>query len=144
MNDKLAKSLRHAAKYRNQSATPGVIPFPGVARMYSHPVYTTRQTKKSSYVKLPMMEGVTKVFTTLRRLALDGRGKPILEMADKPDPKTGVIMPKTELVAVPKPARLDSQCPKGLYRALKKFAKQNMLLGLGTAIHVAYQKEVTA
>lgn len=143
MNDKLAKSLRHAAGYRQQSATPGVIPFPGVARLYSHPVYTTRSTKKSSYVKLPGMEKTTKVFTTLTRFVLDGRGKPIMEMNPKPDPKTGMFLPKTELVPVAKPVRLDPQCPKGLYRALKKFAKQNTLLGLGTAIHAAYQKEAT-
>jgi len=142
MNEKAAKMLRHAAGYRNQTATPGVIPFPGVARMYSHPVYTTRLTKKSSYVKLPLMEKTTKVFTTLKRFVLDGRGKPIIEMNSQPDPKTGIRMPKTELVAVVKPVRLDPKCPKGLYRALKKFAKRNTLLGVGTAIHAAYQKEV--
>src|SRR5258706_16482680 len=114
MNDKLAKSLRHAAGYRNQTATPGVIPFPGVARMYSHPVYSMRETKKSSYVKLPLTEATTKHFTTLRRFVLDDRGQPIMEMNSRPDPTTGIVMPKTELVAVPKPGRLDPQCPKGL------------------------------
>lgn len=143
MNDKIAKALRGAAKYRNQTATPGVIPFPGVARMYSHPVYATRQTKKSSYIKLPLLEKTTKVFTTLTRFVLDGHGKPIMEMNSQPDPKTGICLPKTELVAVPKPVRLDPQCPKGLYRALKKFARKHTLMTLGTAIHAAYQKETT-
>lgn len=143
MNDKLAKACRAAAGYRHQSATPGVIPFPGVARLYSHPVYTTREVVKSSYVRLPGLEKTTKVFTTLTRMVLDSRGKPIMEMETKPDPKTGMIMPKTQLVPVAKPVRLDPQCPKGLYRALKKLARRHTLLTLGAAIHAAYQKEAT-
>lgn len=146
MNDKLAKALRKAAGYRNQSATPGVCPFPGIARMYTHPVYSTRSTKKSSYIRLPMGEKFTKVFTTVTRLVLDSRGKPVIEMGAQPDPKTGAIVPKTNLVPVVKPARLEQQSPKGMYRALKRLARKKMLAGLGAWILQSHQlqKEVQA
>lgn len=137
MNDKLAKMLRGHAQYRNQSKTPAAMPFPGVARLYTHPVYQTREVVKSAYAILPLLAKPTKVFTTVRRFVLDQRGRPIPEMTDE---KT----PKTELVPVSKPARLDPASAKGKYRALKRLARKRLLMGLGAAIAAAYQpKEIT-
>lgn len=142
MNDKLAKMLRHHAQYRNQSATPATMPFPGVARMYSVPVYQTRERVKPSYAILPLLAKPIKVFTTLRRMILDHKGRPIPEM--DVNPTTGAKTPRTELVPVSKPARLDPTSAKGKYRALKRLARKQLLQGLGAAILAAYQpKEVT-
>jgi hypothetical protein len=143
MNAKLAKSLRATAGYRNMSATPATMPFPGVARIYTHPVYQTRLTKKSSYAKLPMNETVTKVFTTLRRLKHNHLEKPVLEVVT--DPKTGLPTTKTALVPVSKPARLNAAEPKGVYRGLKRLARKGLIMELGRQITAAYlPKEVTA
>jgi hypothetical protein len=143
VNAKLAKSLRATAGYRNQSATPGTMPFPGVARLYTHPVYMTHQTRKSSFAKLPMIEKVTKVFTTLTRLKHNHVEKPILEVVT--DPKTGLTTPKTTLVPVSKPARLNAAEPKGVYRGLKRLARKGLIMELGRQITAAYlPKEATA
>lgn len=39
MNEKTAKLLRKVAGYRNQTATPGVMDFPGIARVVKAPVF---------------------------------------------------------------------------------------------------------
>lgn len=137
MNSKTAKMLRGRAGYRNSSATPSTMPFPGVARLYTHPVYKTHKTKKSGYIKLPMSERVTKVFTTLERLVHDHKQKPILDM--QTDPKTGESKVKTTLVPVSKPARLNAAEPKGVYRGLKRLARKGLLMELGRQITAAYQ-----
>lgn len=111
MNDKLAKALRKVAEYRQQTATPGIIPFPGIARMYQHPIY----------------------------LRYDGR-IPILQMETvEVDGKT-ITRPKTQLVPVVKPVRLDPQCAKGKYRALKRLVRRGTLLQAGTAARTFLHK----
>lgn len=147
MNDKLAKALRGAAQYRNQSATPGTMPFPGVARLYRHPVYETRQALRTEYVR----EGGRYVKRTYKvtRLMLDRLGKPVLAPlvidTDVKSETFGQHVPQTALVPVTKPARLDPQQPKGVYRALKKLGVKKLLANIGQAIIAAQQpKEVTA
>jgi len=160
MNAKLAKMLRGAAQYRNQSATPGVMPFPGVARLYQHPVFETRDVVKSSYVRLPLMDKTTKVFTTVRRLVLDNKGRPkqVMETQaigtvptfDERGVRNGtnlapITKAKTDLVPVSKPARLDSQCPKGVYRGLKRLARRHLLTPLGMSFaNISQLKGATA
>lgn len=39
MNAKKCKELRHATQYRNQTATPGIMDFPGVARGVKVPIF---------------------------------------------------------------------------------------------------------
>lgn len=142
MNQGLAKTLRAAAGYRQQSATPGVLPFPGVEkRMYKHPVYSTRITTKTTYHRLPMMDSVTKVYTRVKRMVVDRWGKPVLEMETLPD---GSMRVKEQLVPVTKPARLDPTCAKGKYRALKRLARKGLLIGAGTAALAQLNKEVTS
>jgi hypothetical protein len=160
MNAKLAKMLRGGAQYRNQSATPGGMPFPGVARLYQHPVFETRYVIKSSYVHLPLMDKPTKVFTTVRRLVLDNKGRPkqVMETQaigtvptfDAHGVRNGtnlkpIVKAKTELIPVSKPARLDSQCPKGIYRSLKRLARRRLLKPLGVSLlNVSLLKGATA
>lgn len=155
MNDKKAKMLRAAAKY-DPSAPQPKMPFPGVARAYKHPVYATRLTTKTSYVRLPMDSKTTKVRTQVRRMVTDNREKPVLEMethqpgtlptAFGPDGKPTafnkhvVVRPKEQLVPVSKPGRHAPRSPKGVYRGLKRLAKKGLLTGLGTAIVNAYQQ----
>lgn len=136
MNSKTCKRLRAAAGYRNATATPSTMPFPGVARMYSHPVYLTHYTRKSSYVRLPLSEKTTKVFTTLERLAHDDRERPVVKM--DLDPKTGLSKPKAALVPVSMPARLNAAEPKGVYRGLKRLARKGLIMELGRQITAAY------
>jgi hypothetical protein len=115
MNAKKAKLLRKAAGYKNQSITPGVMDFPGVARAIHVPVFDTHEVTKTSYVRLPLDAGLTKVHTKARRLTLGRDGKPIMVLnADG--------TPKTQLEALSKPGRLRSAEPKGVYRAVKKLA----------------------
>ena len=141
MNQGLAKTLRAAAQYRNQSATPGILPFPGVARMYKHPVYATRVTTKTCYHRLPMMDKVTKVFTRVKHMVVDRWGKGVLEMETLPD---GVTRVKEQLVPVTKPARLDPQCAKAKYRALKRLARKGLLLSTAAALIAQQGKEVAS
>jgi hypothetical protein len=163
MNQRLSKDLRVAAEYRNQSATPGVMPFPGVARVYKHPVYATRITTKTTYQRLPLADKTSKVFTRVRHMVVDRYGKSVLEMEtlapgtvpvsfsdDGKNTPTAfnehtLTRVKEQLVPVTKPARLDPQCAKGKYRALKRLARKGLLPTLGAAIIAAQQgKEVQA
>jgi hypothetical protein len=159
VNAKLAKMLRGPAQYRNQSATPGVTPFPGIMRMYRHPVYSTRITTKTSFIRLPMEDKVTKVFTRVRHMVVDRWGKPIVEMVThspgtlpvafgddgKPTEfnKHVVVQPKEQVVPVVKPVRLDPTCAKAKYRALKRLGRKGLLIQTGAAI-IDSLKEVPA
>jgi hypothetical protein len=113
MNAKKAKLLRKAASYKNQSATPGVMDFPGVSKAVHMPVFDTHEAVKTSYVRLPLDLEFTKVFTKVRRLTTDRHGKPVLVLnADG--------TPKTQLEVLSKPGVLRADEPKGVYRAMKK------------------------
>lgn len=118
MNAKKAKFLRKAAKYKNQSATPGVMDFPGVARMVKVPVFSKHTAIKTSYLRLPLDTKCTKVFTKVTKLDVDHRGKPVAMLTT--DPKTGMIVPEYELAANSKPGKLRADEPKGIYRGLKR------------------------
>lgn len=147
MNAKLAKALRGAARYRNQSATPGTMAFPGIARLYKHPVYETRQTTRTEYVHAGRGRYVKREYT-VTRIAVNNHGSPILApLAIDWDPKSptyGQYAPQTALVPATKPARLDPRQPKGVYRALKKLSAKNVLAALGQSIVASRQpKEVT-
>jgi hypothetical protein len=128
--------------------------------MYRHPVYATREVEKTCYVYLPMMKDPTKVTTKVRRMVTDTKGKPVVEMErflagtlpvefdaeGKPVRYNTeeVVRPKEQLVPVPKPARLDPKCPKGVYRALKRLARKGLLMNVGAAIEAHNRKEVRA
>jgi hypothetical protein len=147
MNLKLATQLRAAAQYRNQSATPGVTPFPGIHGMVRHPVYASRVTTKTTYER--KSHGWTKVLRRERHPVVDRWGKGVLEMQSHPvgtlptafedgQPvafnQHVVMRPKEHLVPVTKPVRLDPTCAKGKYRALKRLARKGLLLKTGAAI----------
>lgn len=104
MNSKTAKMLRRAAGYKNQTATPGVMDFPGVARMVKVPVFARHMTEKRGL-----------------RLDHDYRGKPIQEL--EINPETGLLGPKYEMIALSRPGTLRPKEPKGVYRALKRVAR---------------------
>ena len=149
-----SKMLRGVSGYRNQSATPGLIPFPGVARFYSHPVVSRRPAIRTSYVRLPMDDKVTKVRTRVMSMVLGARNLPVFEMELRPvfeptldangrqvydakgQPATHPVLQdgqpvmrmqvKEAPVPVTKPARLDPRCPKGVYRSLKRLARRGV------------------
>ena len=126
MNGKRAKMLRKAAGYRNQTATPGVMDFPGIARAVKVPVFATHEATKTSYEKLPMDTHWTKVYTKVRRLDHGPDGKPVLVLdADG--------TPKYQLEALSKPGVLRPTESKGVYRQLKKFAIRHRLFKAGQA-----------
>jgi len=130
VNAKTAKELRKAAGYVNQSSTPGTMPFPGIARMYSHPVYQTRDSFHTTYEKRGGRW--VRVYHKRKAMAVIGRvGQqeivlPALE--EKVYPKNGATYygPVTELVPVSKPARLKN-CAKAVYRDLKRMLRQGIL-----------------
>ena len=129
MNAKKAKLLRKAAGYKNQSKTPGVMDFPGISKMVHMPVFDTHETVKTSYTKLPLGSGFTKVFTAVRRLTHGSKNKP-----------TPVLntdgTPKTQLEALSKPGVLRATEPKGVYRTMKKLATRHGIVGLIAAAGV--------
>lgn len=130
LNAKVCKEIRKAVGYVNQSQTPGVMPFPGVARMYSHPVYTKRESVSTTYEKKDGQ--MVRVFH--KRVAMNVVGRkgrePFIPMLMETitDEKTGKTshQPKLELVPVTKPARL-VDCIKASYRDLKRMARAGML-----------------
>lgn len=163
------KSLRKAAGYKNEGRTPNPkMSFPGIARMYTHPVVSRREAVRTTYVKLPLDLKPTKVRTKVRSLVVDRWGKGITEVEQKTrmravlnadgtpklkpngqpemEPvlrKDGTLVTyygiKEQLVPVTRPARLDPKSPKGIYRALKKLARQGVLVQMGTAALTAEQ-----
>lgn len=132
MNAKKAKMLRHAAEYRNQSATPGVMDFPGIARMIKVPMFDTHPAVKTSYIKLPMDDHFTKVHTEVQRLTHGKDGKPIMLM-ELPTAPLYKLEPKYQIVALSKPGKLRTTEPKGLYRQLKKLASKHGMFKPGQA-----------
>ncbi len=138
MNGKKAKALRQAAGYRNQTATPGIMDFPGVARFVKHPRFEMHEAVKTCYIQLPGGAGHTKVETTVRKLTLGAGRQPIMAMEANPnygkpiDGTPGLIdnerfTPAFDLVPNSKPGRLRATEPKGIYRALKKLARRGLL-----------------
>lgn len=138
MNGKKAKHLRRAAGYRNQTATPGVMDFPGVARFVKHPKFEMHMAIKTSYEFLPGDDKPTKVSTPVQRLTLGRNRQPIPLIEENPE--YGKIIHGTEglidaeqfrhafdLVPNSKPGRLRTNEPKGIYRTLKKLAKRGLL-----------------
>lgn len=147
MNSKTAKALRGAAQYKNQSKTPGTMPFPGIARLVRHPVYETRQADRSHYERRGNLW--VKRWVTVTRLAHGANERPILApLVMDQDPKSptfGSYVPPFSLVPVTKPGRLNPTEPKGVYRALKKLGVKDLLTSVGEAILKAQStKEVTA
>jgi hypothetical protein len=137
MNGKQAKALRRAAGYRNQTQTPGIMDFPGVARFVKHPKFETHTAIKTCYVTLPGDGKPTKVETEVQRLTLR-HGKPIPVIEANPDygkpiPGTGGLIDAEQfrqafdLVPTSKPGRLRPTEPKGVYRMLKKFFRCGLL-----------------
>lgn len=120
MNGKQAKALRRAAGYRNQTATPGLMDFPGVARLVKMPRFERRDTVKTSYEFLPGLEKPVKVDTPVSRLMHGWRRQPIALIDSSGQPLF-------DLVPVTNPARLRPTEPKGVYRALKKLARRGLL-----------------
>lgn len=138
MNGKQAKALRRAAGYRNQTATPGVMDFPGVARFVKHPKFEMHTAIKTSYVFLPGGVKPTKVQTPVQRLTLGRDRKPVALIEENPEygkpiqGTDGLIDAEQfrhafDLVPNSKPGRLRTTEPKGIYRTLKKLAKRGLL-----------------
>lgn len=126
MNAKKAKLLRKAAGYKNQSATPGVMDFPGISKMVHMPMFDTHEATKTSYIRLPLDPGFTRVFTRVRRLTHGRDGKPVLVLNTDGTPKT-------RLEALSKPGVLRADEPKGVYRAMKKLSARCGMAGLVAA-----------
>lgn len=130
MNGRKAKMLRAAAQYRNQSATPGVMDFPGVSRMVHVPSFAKHETTKTSYVRLPLDDGYTKVHTKVVRLVHGAGSKPILELNSDGTPKY-------DMVVLSKPGKLRAAEPKGVYRQLKKLSRRHGLFDFKAATLMA-------
>lgn len=136
MNSKQAKMLRAYAEYKNQSKTPGTMPFPGVKRFYAHPDYTMHTITKTSYEPCWLIEegrwGWYKARRQVTKMKLDSRGKadPIYEIVPEHiDIETAEVTPpfvraKSHPVPVTKPAVLSDKEPKGVYRGLKRIHKK--------------------
>lgn len=138
MNGKKAKALRQAAGYRNQTATPGAMDFPGVARFVKHPRFETHEAVKTCYIQRPGDVKHTKIETKVRKLTLGAGRQPIMVMEANPNygkPIEGIpglldaeqFRPAFDLVPNSKPGRLRATEPKGIYRALKKLARRGLL-----------------
>jgi hypothetical protein len=160
MNSKLARQLRRASGYTGEEIGPKLMPFPGVARLVTMPVYRTRVTVKTCYVRLPLADKPEKVQTPTRRMVVDNRGQAILEFEvlkagtvptefaeDGKTPtafnKHDIVRPKTSLVPVSKAARLDAKSPKGIYRHLKRLARRGMTVELDIALQQARKEGAT-
>lgn len=127
MNAKLAKLLRRNAKYKNQTSTPGVCPFPGVAKnLLEIPVFETRPSFHSTYER---RDGKF-VRVIHRRTAMAVVGRIGREEIVRPEMEVKTVKegrfagstymgPRTTLVARPLPARLGDG-PKADYRKLKR------------------------
>jgi hypothetical protein len=150
MNAKKAKLLRKAAAYKNQSATPGVMDFPGIARAVKVPVFEKHEAIKTSYVWLPMDDGFTKVHTPVERLTIRGRKPvPILHTGGVDEQgKSLAGTPRYELLPLTKPGKLREKEPKGVYRQLKKLSRRHGLFTGGQARMLAdlarFEKEGAA
>lgn len=126
LNAKVAKELRRAAKYRNQTATPSRPEFPGVARLYSAPVYMTRPHLSSSYV-WKRGEGWVKMWTkstSMHVIARKGK-EPTIPLLMEHDAKTCTMKPKLEIIAVAK--RVTATAEKHIYRQLKRLNARGLL-----------------
>ena len=126
MNAKKAKLLRQAAAYKNQSKTPGVMDFPGIARAVKVPVFEKHLAHKTSYERLPLDDKFTKVITPIERLTLRGN-KPVLVLHAGGVDENGVSLagtPKYELLPLSKPGKLRPIESKGTYRAMKKLVRR--------------------
>ena len=136
MNAKLAKTLRAAAGYKNQSSTPGTMPFPGISRkMVRHPVYLSHVVERSEYV--PAGGGRwKKILRKVKRMVHSSFEKPTLKMVSDVNVPGG-FRPDEMLVPVTNPGRLDERQPKGIYRALKSLAKRGTLQQTAEAIIAA-------
>lgn len=120
MNAKLAKGIRKATDYRNQTATPGLIDFPGVGkRIYQHPVMVRNKNGRLLTRACPLW------YARYRNTSIPSAYGPVQDMEVKTD-EHGITRaePRIQLVPVAKPARLSTDCPKGRYRVAKKFVKR--------------------
>lgn len=149
MNQKRAKSLRSAAGYRNQSATPGTMPFPGISKTGRRfPVIETRTAKVKEWSRklgkyiLVTKERIINAGTFSRTgnfysadpvwkmqwyPKLDAEGKPV---SLGPEGKVIDGMGEGEwgeafgIMPTSLPGRLNGKEPKGLYRALKRLDRK--------------------
>lgn len=129
MNEKRAKALREAAQYRNQSKTPGTMPFPGIfPRGYRLPAVERRTKKVRIFNRTP---GQPRKYREVTSIVHSGRiqrvGKfwipiPVVPMIQ--DKKTGQMIQKFEIMPVSKPGRLNEKEPKGIYRKLKRLDRK--------------------
>lgn len=149
MNAKRAKSLRAAAGYRNQTATPGTMPFPGIMpRGYQFPVLS-REPKKVRV--LNRVKGKPRKYIEVQRIVNSGtfarNGDRWLAEPVFMRNKDGT--PAIQIMPVSKPGRLNAQQPKGIYRELKRLER---LIGLANIVKGEHdwrqlspaQQEVTA
>ena len=125
MNQKKAKALRRAAGYRNATATPSAIKFPGVARMVKFPTVATRVVTKivKGYPFWPrkMVElKVQALSSVFIRAGKWWQAEALQMIKTKED---GTVEPQFELVAFSKPARHNTETPRGIYRSLKKLER---------------------
>lgn len=133
LNAKTAKEMRRASKYRNQSATPSHPEFPGVARLYSAPVYATRAKVETSYEKRG--GEMVKVYRNKTSMVMvhfrHRRSEPQLVMDwqiyPKDHPKAGERFwgPKLEMIPVAKAVTVTGE--KKIYRGLKRLFRKGLL-----------------
>ena len=149
LSARTAKSLRAEAQYVNQTRTPSHPEFPGVARIYSAPVYQTRAAFSTEYRRLhgvPKPERVTIKRTAMAVTGHMGREQivPIeMEMKrypatieiERPDgttvevahPRAGQVYHEPRLELVPVTKAISATGPKAVYRKLKRLHKKGLL-----------------
>ena len=133
MNAKKAKLLRKAAGYRNQTATPGTIPFPGIMpRGFMMPQPTKRTVTAKTWNPATRKYEHAPAIRIVNSGAWSRRGKfymaePVYDMTID---ENGKPVPKFDVMPTTKPGRLNDKQPKGLYRALKRIESKFGLHGL--------------
>lgn len=130
MNSKTAKLLRKAAGY-NPARTPGKLKWPGVARLYQHPVYERREVTRSDGWLTAKLRHVRTVLRMVHR-----KDKPVQVLDEKGAPKLA-------MVPVTKPAVLTPATPKAVYRRLKRLEKKVGLRKLYAYLSGADDAEVS-
>lgn len=133
LNASDAKLYRKLSGYRNQSATPSRPEFPGIARIYSAPVYATRPALVSSYEMRDgkMVRVLRKVTSMVVMARYHQRPEPALVMgehtypADHPRAGQKYNGPQLEMLPVVKKVAVTG--PKAQYRQLKRLHKKGVM-----------------
>lgn len=126
MNAKTCKALRAAAKYKNATATPTERKFPGVGKVLQFPLV---KRNENGHV------------WASNRFVFTGRWwqhdvSPVWNVGED-----GKTTPAFELVPTTKPFRIETDQPRGQYRALKRLNKRVGLANIAAGLREAGEEQ---